>query len=203
VDTLDRIRKEINDRLAELRPMAHEYERLQQAHAALEASSPAEDNAGRSARGAGGSGARRTRSAPRAAAREQILAAARDNPEAKRGDIAKLTGFSPNTVGTTLSKLRAEGLLPRSPRSRTAVTSDAATEPAPATDTPIAEPPAEAAPAANDDGPERELQPAHTPQDADQPAATSEPGEADTPPAEPPKRRATKGRPRSAKAPSR
>jgi DNA-binding transcriptional ArsR family regulator len=201
VDTFDRIRKEINDRLAELRPMAREYERLQQAHAALQASGPAEDTAGTSGRGAGGPGGPRTRSAPRGSAREQILAAARDNPEAKRGDIAKLTGLSANTVGTTLSKLRAEGLLPRSPRSGTAATSDAATKSAPATDTPIAEPPAEAAHATNGDGPERELQPAHTPDDGDQPAETSEPGEAETAPAEAPKRRATKGRPRSAKAP--
>ena len=200
--TLDRIRKEINDRLAELRPIAREYERLQQAHAALEASGPPDDNAGRSDRAAGGSAVRRTGSAPRGSAREQILATARDNPEAKRGDIAKLTGLSPNTVGTTLSKLRAEGLLPRSPRSRTAATSDAATESAPSADTPIAEPPAEAAPAANGDEPKRELQAAHTPEDADQPAAASEPGEPETAPAEPAKRRATKGRPRSAKAPS-
>jgi DNA-binding transcriptional ArsR family regulator len=202
VDTLDRIRKEINDRLAELRPVAREYERLQHAHAALEASGPADDTAGRSGRAADGSGARRTRSAPRGSAREQILAAARDNPEAKRGDIAKLTGLSPNTVGTTLSKLRAEGLLPRSSRSRAAATPDPATPPAVATDPPSAEPPAEPASAAGGDGPQGELHRAETAEDADRAEATPEPAEAEPTRAEPVKRRATRSRSRPAKAPS-
>src|SRR3954447_24326580 len=49
---LDDIRNQINDRLAELRPVAHEYERLQQAHAALAASSGTDDATARSARSA-------------------------------------------------------------------------------------------------------------------------------------------------------
>jgi DNA-binding transcriptional ArsR family regulator len=202
VDTFDRIRKEINDRLEELRPVAREYERLQQAHAALAASGGTEDATKRGGRGADASDTQLPRRARRGSAREKILAAARDNPEAKRGDIAKLTGLAPNTVGSTLAKLRSEGLLPRSSSSRAAATADPETEPAAATDTPIAEPPAEAASAASGDGPERELQPAPTPEDADQPEATSEPAEAETAAPEPAKRKATKGRTRPAKASS-
>src|SRR5919199_6189484 len=142
MDLLDDIRKQINDRLAELRPLTVEYERLQQVHAALSASGETDDAIKRRGRGPGTASAGARRSAPRGSARERILAAARDDPDAKRGDIAQATGLSPNTVGSTLSKLRAEGLLARSPRSRAAATSKTATEPAAttdaATDTPIA-----------------------------------------------------------------
>ena len=144
MDLLDDIRKQINDRLAELRPLTVEYERLQQVHAALSASGETDDAIKRGGRAPGTASAGARRSAPRGSARERTLAAARDNPDAKRGDIAQATGLSPNTVGSTLSKLRAEGLLARSPRSRAAATSKTATEPAAttdaATDTPIAEP---------------------------------------------------------------
>jgi DNA-binding transcriptional ArsR family regulator len=200
VDTLDRIRNEINDRLAELRPVAREYERLQQAHAVLAASGGTDDTTKRGGRGADASNTQQRRRAPRGSAREKILAAARDTPQAKRGDIAKLTGLSPNTVGSTLSKLRADGLLPRSPRSR-AATSDATAEPPAATNTPVAEPPGEAPSAATGDGPQAEPEPAQTPE-TDQPEATSEPAEAETEPAEPAKRKPSKGRPRPAKAQS-
>ena len=165
MDLLDDIRQQINDRLAELRPLTVEYERLQQVDAALSASGETDDAVKRSGRGPGTASAGARRTAPRGSAREKILAAARDNPDAQRGDIAKATGISPTTVATTLSKLRAEGLLSRSPRSRAAAPSKATTEPTATTDTPIAEPPAEAASAASGDGPQEELQSAHTPED--------------------------------------
>ena len=135
---LDDIRREIHDRLAELRPLTVEYERLQQVQAALSGTPGAEDREEHRGRGST-AGPARPRRAPRGAARELILAAARDNPQAKRGDIAKITGLSPNTVGTTLSKLRAEGVLPPSPRARGGATSEAEREAPAGEETPSAE----------------------------------------------------------------
>src|SRR4051812_16911930 len=96
MDLLDRIHKEIADRVAELRPLALEYERLQQAHAALTTGRDAGDTVGRRRASDKPSVAPRAR---RGSAREMILAAASENPGAKRADIAQATGLSPNTVG--------------------------------------------------------------------------------------------------------
>ena len=92
MDLLDDIRKQINDRLAELRPLTVEYERLQQVHAALSASGETDDAIKRRGRGPGTASAGARRSAPRGSTRERILAAARDNPDAK---LARLAGSAP------------------------------------------------------------------------------------------------------------
>jgi DNA-binding transcriptional ArsR family regulator len=115
MDLLERIQQQINERVAELQPLAVEYKRLQEAYAAL-GDADRRDIQRSAAAASAPQGAR----APRGSARELILAAATQDPEAKRGDIARATGLSPNTVGTTLSKLRAEGLLPRAARSHSA-----------------------------------------------------------------------------------
>jgi len=133
MDLLERIQQEIKGRVAELPPLAVEYKRLREAYAVLsnaEGRTPVQRPSATATRSAAA-----TR-APRGSARELILAAATHDPDAKRGDIAKATGLSPNTVGTTLSKLRAEGLLPRparshsarSPGDHTAASDDDATE---------------------------------------------------------------------------
>jgi len=117
MELLERIEQEIKGRVVELQPLAVEYKRLQEAYAAL---GNAEARTAVQRPSATATSSPAATRAPRGSARELILAAATQDPDAKRGDIAKATGLSPNTVGTTLSKLRAEGLLPRPARSHSA-----------------------------------------------------------------------------------
>ena len=194
---LDDIRKEIHNRLAELRPLAVEYDQLQQVQAALSGVEDGEERRGRGST----AGPARPRRAPRGAARELILAAARDNPQAKRGDIAKITGLSPNTVGTTLPKLRAEGVLPPSPRARGGATSAPEPELPAGEETPSAESAGEGTSVGATDGPEGDAsqdQQAQLPEDGDQPERRTEPTGATAGASTPAKRRRAKGRPAAA-----
>jgi len=50
---------------------------------------------------------------PRAGNREKILAALKNSPNATSGEIAKATGIARATVASTMSKMRAEGKIPR------------------------------------------------------------------------------------------
>lgn len=136
---LPRLKREIDDRIAELRPLVEEAERLEGAKQALLAEAAA---IGR-ARRAGGAGratngfreelrngaastplgaARRSASrnggdadederAPRGANQTAILAIVEERPGVSVAEIASVTKIAKPTVATTVSKLKRDGVL--------------------------------------------------------------------------------------------
>ncbi len=115
-ETLASFQSRLKELETQIAPLATEADELRAAIARLE---------GDGARGRGRPAASRSSSsrrkprrtasgrAPRGQAREAILKAAKEHPEATSGEIANLTGLARNTVATTMSKLRAAGELPK------------------------------------------------------------------------------------------
>jgi transposase-like protein len=126
MELIDRIEKEIDDRLEELRPQIEEIPRLEAALAALDATSGDESPAAageRSARGRGRATSRpsapaarpgRPRRARRGQRREELLQLIRGNPEITIAKAARQMGVSPPQVSTLVRRLREEGALERS-----------------------------------------------------------------------------------------
>jgi hypothetical protein len=118
-DLLDSIRRELRTRLDELRPLVREYERLQQAEAALNDGSPSRRrHPRRSGQGASASavkasrrGARRGSSTPaaREANRAKILGLVRERRGITRGELKEAAGLSGAGVAQNLRRLVERG----------------------------------------------------------------------------------------------
>jgi hypothetical protein len=124
-DLLDSIRAELRTRLDELRPLVREYERLQEAAAALADGSPTSGKSARPSKrsgsgvhqGAGGrGGARRagsrrrsSSSAAREVNRETVVALVRERPGITKAELKEATGLSSAGVAQNLRRMLAQG----------------------------------------------------------------------------------------------
>ena len=113
-ELLDRIRREIGDRLAQSRSAYEESVRLEAALVALDAKRDAEQSGQRRRSGGRAPASRPRRRAPRGENRRRILDAVEQNPSASARDIATATGIARPTVATTLAKLVRDGELAKS-----------------------------------------------------------------------------------------
>jgi hypothetical protein len=120
-DLLDSIRAELRTRLDELRPLVREYERLQEAEAALADGSPASGK--RAGRTRGGSQARRSgarragsrgrssSSAEREVNREKVVALVRERPGITKAELKDAAGLSSAGVAQNLRRMLDRGEL--------------------------------------------------------------------------------------------
>ncbi len=125
---LPRLKREIEARLAELRPVVAEAERLEAAKEAMLAEAAAERAPARLAPRPGRNGASAERAngsapaapssaepengrAPRGANQEAIVAIVEERPGVSVAEIAAVTKIAKPTVATTVSKLKREGVL--------------------------------------------------------------------------------------------
>jgi CRP-like cAMP-binding protein len=115
-DFLDEKRKEINDRLKELKPLVEEYERLQAAASALEGVRPegsrTTPSRTRTPRPAPASGTRR-RGRPRGTGTRgnQALDLVRENPGVTIPELAEKMGIKQNYLYRVLPGLQKDGLV--------------------------------------------------------------------------------------------
>jgi len=116
-DFLDDKKREINDRLKELKPLVDEFHRLEAAQAALDgmsvpSSSGAATNAGRSRRSRASSDGRR-RGRPRGSGTRatQALELVKANPGISIPDIAEQMGIQQNYLYRVLPGLAQDGLV--------------------------------------------------------------------------------------------
>lgn len=112
-DFLDTKRKEIEDRLRELRPLVDEFKRLEQAQAALagvgaSAAGRARSTA-RRARGGGGGTGRRGRPRGSGQRAQQALSLVKSNPGITVAELAKKMGIAPNYLYRVLPSLQKDG----------------------------------------------------------------------------------------------
>jgi DNA-binding transcriptional ArsR family regulator len=119
-DLLDRILREIRERIRETRGAYEESQQLERALAALDADADGTVGAGRSQSARSGRNRSRSRGrqtssvrARRGANREAILALVSERPGATAGEIADATGIARSTVASTLTRLAANGALER------------------------------------------------------------------------------------------
>ena len=124
-DLVGQIQRDIEKRLAELRPLIEEKEQLEAVLAALKngtagaaAGAVAAPRARAAApRSGGGGGARapyaggKSRRAPRGANREAILSVVRERPGVSASEVAAITRIAKPTVHTTISQLKRKGIL--------------------------------------------------------------------------------------------
>jgi CRP-like cAMP-binding protein len=116
-DLLDSIRKDINARLTELRPLVQEAAQLQGALDALNGAPSAPRGNGRAAPPRVRSAARRPRGATaRGQARQQIIEYVRAHPGSTAGDIAKALGLNRGSTSTRLTQLAKAGELAKAKR---------------------------------------------------------------------------------------
>lgn len=118
-DLLESIRRELKTRLDELRPLVHEYERLQRADAALnDGPSTAPRRTRRSGQGADAPaanasrrGAHRRSSTPaaREVNRERILALVQERPGITRDELKAAAGLSGAAIAQNLRRLVERG----------------------------------------------------------------------------------------------
>jgi CRP-like cAMP-binding protein len=116
-DLVEDIRKQIDARLAELRPLVQEAANLAAALSAL---------AGADGRSSGTASRRRTRkrptirrargARPRGQSREQIIEYVRAHPGSTAGDVATALGRKRNSVSTQLTELAKAGALAKADR---------------------------------------------------------------------------------------
>jgi Winged helix-turn-helix DNA-binding len=114
-DLLDSIRAQLRTRLDELRPLAREYERLQEAEAALADGSSTGTRAGQperrvsqTRRGAArrvSSRRRSSLSAEREVNREKVLALVRERPGITKAELKDATGLSSAGVAQNLRRM--------------------------------------------------------------------------------------------------
>jgi sugar-specific transcriptional regulator TrmB len=111
-DLLDRIQRELAERLQASRAAVEEYERLQAAMAALEETAAAErgqapsSNESPRPRAAG-------KRAPRGQNTERVLSAVRDRPGVTAPELAAVSGVRGGTLYTVLRRLVEQGALIR------------------------------------------------------------------------------------------
>ena len=119
-DLVDTIRKQIDARLEELRPLAREASDLQRALDALTEvpSVPPTERRGQRRR-SGQRAAQRSRSG-RAGVRARVIEFVASNPGATAGDVAKALGLNRNSVATRLAQLAKSGELAKAERGYTA-----------------------------------------------------------------------------------
>ena len=118
-DLLDSIRAQLRTRLDELRPLVREYERLQEAEAALADGSPARTRAGQRERsgsqarrgGARRAGSRRrsSSSAEREVTRQKVLALVRERPGITKAELKDAAGLSSAGVAQNLRRMLDRG----------------------------------------------------------------------------------------------
>ena len=123
-DLLDSIRAELRTRLEELRPLVREYERLQEAEAALaDGSPPSDKRAGQPKRGGAqarqGGGKRRGRpagsrrrsssAAARDLNRERVLTLVRERPGITKAEVRDAAGLSSAGVAQNLRRMLDRG----------------------------------------------------------------------------------------------
>jgi hypothetical protein len=121
-DLVGQIQRDIEQRLAELRPLLAEKDQLEAVLSALTskqnggASRSAAPRA-RAAAPAAPAGARapyaggKSRRAPRGANREAILQVVRERPGVSAAEVADVTNIAKPTVHTTISQLKRKGIL--------------------------------------------------------------------------------------------
>jgi DNA-binding transcriptional ArsR family regulator len=117
-DVIDRLRKEIQDRLEQL---LAEAEKLRKALSALDPRaqpSPAPKARSRAAaeRPPGGSASQTKRRTPPGATKARVLQALSDGQARTAGEVAAATGLGRGTVSTTLTKLAQSGELDKAER---------------------------------------------------------------------------------------
>jgi hypothetical protein len=122
-DLLDRIERELRQRLEETRAVMQEHDRLEAALRALEGVSAAATDSGTTSGGRAPSTRdsrrrrrppRRTaRRAPRGQNRERVLAAVRERPGATTAELAALSGVERTTLYALLRTLVSRGELER------------------------------------------------------------------------------------------
>jgi hypothetical protein len=115
-DLLDRIREEINTRLAELRALVDEHDRLAAAVQALgdarsDAPVPAPASPPVQTKPRKTSPAPARKRAPRGANREAVLRAAQERPGATSAELAAVSGVEQNTLNALLARLVKSGEL--------------------------------------------------------------------------------------------
>lgn len=123
---LPRLKREIEARLAELRPMVAEAQRLIAVKEAMLAEAAAEqgrrrpstrvlpprsETASQQLNGTGAKPASANGRAPRGANQEAILAIVEERPGVSVAEIASVTKIAKPTVAATVSKLKREGVL--------------------------------------------------------------------------------------------
>jgi Fic family protein len=111
---LDRVLREIRERLAASRDAYEESKRLEAALVALGETSRSSGSVRRERnRGRGSRGTSTSARAPRGENLQRIRNAVAERPGASAGEIASATGINRATVASTLSKLVREGELGR------------------------------------------------------------------------------------------
>ncbi len=116
-DLLERIRTELDQRLAALRPSVEEYERLLRGAEALAGIVPAATQAAAPrAKPAGRTKARRATKAKRAKPGEtqrRVIEVLRDEPGSTSTAVAKAVGITTNAAAATISRLVKQGRVQR------------------------------------------------------------------------------------------
>ncbi|MHB8490968.1 MAG: winged helix-turn-helix domain-containing protein [Solirubrobacteraceae bacterium] len=123
-DLLDVARRQIHERLNELRPLVHEYHRLEAAASALGGARPSSKRARKTSRRASKGAAsataaststprRRSARAPRGARAAQALSQLREQPGIPAAEVAKHIGASRTYVHALLVRLEREGRVVR------------------------------------------------------------------------------------------
>lgn len=120
-DLVGQIQRDIEKRLAELRPLIEEKEQLEAVLAALTNGSGAAaapvaprvraTTTPRAAAGRAPYAAGKGRRAPRGANREAILTVVRERPGVSAAEVAEITKIAKPTVHTTISQLKRKGIL--------------------------------------------------------------------------------------------
>jgi predicted HTH transcriptional regulator len=117
-DLVGQIQRDIEKRLAELRPLIEEKEQLEAVLAALTNGSTVVAPAAPRARaattrlaGRAPYAAGKGRRAPRGANRDAILTVVRERPGVSAAEVAQITRIAKPTVHTTISQLKRKGIL--------------------------------------------------------------------------------------------
>lgn len=118
-DLVGQIQRDIEQRLAELRPLIEEKEQLEAVLAALTNGSAGGAVAAPRARATttpraaarAPYAAGKNRRAPRGANREAILSVVRERPGVSAAEVAAITRIAKPTVHTTISQLKRKGIL--------------------------------------------------------------------------------------------
>ena len=118
-DLLERVRRELDDRAAQLRPAAEEFARLQAAAEALDRLTAAPAQPAAPARPASRAAPRRRRAAPARAApgqtQQRVIDQLRSSPGTSSTAVAQALGISANAAAATISRLVKQGRVSRVP----------------------------------------------------------------------------------------